>query len=116
MQILGIDIGSSSVKAAVLRDSDPVGEPQRFVYATRHDGAKVEVDAGELLATVHHAAKFVAAGQRIDAVALSVMSPAWVAMDSAGCAITPIITHQDRRSLQQARDIEARVGKERHLQ
>jgi xylulokinase len=37
-------------------------------------------------------------------------------MDAAGKAITPIVTHQDRRSIEIARALEARVGKERHLQ
>ena len=37
-------------------------------------------------------------------------------MDMAGKALTPIITHQDRRSVEIARDIEQRLGKRRHLQ
>jgi xylulokinase len=36
-------------------------------------------------------------------------------MDSNGKAITPIVIHQDRRSIQIARDLEKRVGKDRHL-
>jgi len=45
-----------------------------------------------------------------------VMAPAWVAMDRTGRAITPIVTHQDRRSLEVAQEIERRVGRRRHLQ
>ena len=116
MRILGIDIGSSSVKAVVLNDGRPMGQPLRMAYTTRHEGAKVEVDTDSLLPVVAKTASQVAAGSAIDAVALSVMSPAWVAMDSAGRAITPIVTHQDRRSIEQARQIEAKVGREQHLQ
>src|SRR5207244_1358903 len=47
--------------------------------------------------------------------ALSNMAPSWVAMDKRGRAITPIVTHQDRRSVDVARDLERRIGKARHL-
>src|SRR5256885_874522 len=53
--------------------------------------------------------------KRVDVVGLSVMSPSWVAMDKKGKALTPIITHQDRRSVEEAKAIEARVGKGRFL-
>jgi xylulokinase len=49
------------------------------------------------------------------AVGLITMAPAWLAMDERGGPITPLVTHQDRRSLKQARRIEAEVGRERHL-
>ena len=44
------------------------------------------------------------------------MAPSWVAMDKRGRAITPIVTHQDRRSVDVAREIEREIGKARHLQ
>ena len=43
------------------------------------------------------------------------MSPAWVAMDKHGRALTPFVTHQDRRSVDIAIDLENRIGKARHL-
>ena len=46
---------------------------------------------------------------------ISVMSPAWVAMDQRGKAITPIVTHQDRRSVKEAVEIEEALGKTHHL-
>ncbi|HTW94760.1 MAG TPA: FGGY family carbohydrate kinase [Tepidisphaeraceae bacterium] len=116
MSLLALDIGSSSIKAAILRGAELTAEPPRYFYATRHDGPRAEVDPDVLLATISQAARDTAAGSSIDAIALSVMSPAWVAMDSTGRAITPIVTHQDRRSVVQAKEIEAKVGKERHLQ
>ena len=50
-----------------------------------------------------------------DVLALSVMSPAWLAMDKTGKALTPIVTHQDRRSIAIAHEIESRIGKRQHL-
>ena len=43
------------------------------------------------------------------------MSPAWVAMDRRGRPLTAIFTHQDRRSLAEAMEIEKRIGMKRHL-
>jgi xylulokinase len=51
----------------------------------------------------------------VDAIALSVMSPAWVAMDAKGKPLTPLVTHQDRRSVEIAKELEERVGKDRYL-
>jgi xylulokinase len=43
------------------------------------------------------------------------MCPAWVAMDAKGKALTPIVTHQDRRSVAEAHELEQLHGKARHL-
>lgn len=116
MTFLSLDVGSSSVKAQVFVDGASVAEPVRQEYATRHDGVKAEVDAQALLAGVKTAiAKLGAQAAKAEMIGLAVMSPAWVAMDADGRAITPIVIHQDRRSVEIARDLERRVGKERHL-
>src|SRR2546423_14571489 len=113
---LGIDVGSSSVKTAVLRNGAVSGAIARAAFPTRFDGVRAEVEAGALLKAVRSAVRQVgSAARRVDCIALSVMSPSWVAMDKKGNALTPIVTHQDRRSVEIAREIESRVGKERHL-
>jgi len=116
MSFLALDLGSSSIKAQLFQNSSPLGKLSRAVYPTRHDGVKVEVDAEVLLRAL--AAAIADLGPRVkkvDTIGLSVMSPAWVAMDKRGRAVTPIVTHQDRRSLEEARELEARVGRARHL-
>ncbi|HEV7297975.1 MAG TPA: FGGY family carbohydrate kinase [Tepidisphaeraceae bacterium] len=116
MPILGLDIGSSSVKTAVLRETKIVGEVATQRFKTRYDGARSEVSPDEVLKAVRGAiGQLGAAVKKVDAVAISVMSPAWVAMDSRGKALTPLVTHQDRRSVAEAHAIEQRVGKARHL-
>src|ERR1700690_1428667 len=111
MNFLAIDVGSSSVKARLFRNGAPVGRLARIAYPTEHDGPCVQVAPNRLLAAV---AKAVAGVGRADLIGLSVMSPAWMAMDARGRALTPIVTHQDRRSLVQARELERRVGVARH--
>ena len=116
MNILGLDIGSSSVKAAMLRGDRPVGKIVHAPFPTRHQGVCVEVEPAKLLKALTGAIGDLGpAAKRADIIALSVMSPAWVAMNREGKPLTPIVTHQDRRSVEIALDIERRVGKERHL-
>ncbi len=117
MKMLGIDIGSSSVKAAVLVNAKVRGEVVRAEFDTRHIGVRVEVDAEGVLGAVKKAIGQVGSRAKdVDVVGLSVMSPSWVAMDKSGRALTPVITHQDRRSVAEAKEIEARVGKDRFLE
>jgi xylulokinase len=116
MQLLGIDIGSSSVKAGILRATRVVGKLIRESFPTHYDGIRAEVDANDVLRAVGSAIrKLGGAARRVDAIALSGMAPSWVAIDHDGRAITPIVTHQDRRSVEVARELERRVGKARHL-
>ncbi len=116
MTTLGIDIGSSSVKAGILRGTDVVGKVARRRFDTQYDGVRAEVKPQDILTAICRAvADLGAAARRADVIGLSVMSPAWVAMNKSGKPITPIVTHQDRRSVEVAREIERRVGKARHL-
>lgn len=114
--LLGLDIGSSSVIAGVLRGRRVLKESPRVFFPSRHDGPKVEVDPDELLRAVKKAITSLGPPARsVDAIVPAVMCPAWVAMDAKGRALTPIVTHQDRRSVAVAREIERRAGAKRHL-
>jgi len=116
MTLLALDIGSSSVKAAVLRGTRVSGRIARSAVPTRYDGPRAEVQPEHVLHAVARAIEPLgSAARRVDAVALSVMAPAWVAMDKRGKALTPIITHQDRRSVEVATGLEKAVGKARLL-
>src|SRR5688572_10240099 len=105
MNLLGIDVGSSSVKCAMVRDGRIRGHIARCAFKTCHAGDRVEIDADQIIAAVRKGIAQIPA-RNIDAVALSVMSPSWVAMDKRGDALTPVITHQDRRSVAEAHELE----------
>jgi xylulokinase len=114
--ILGIDIGSSSVIAGILRGERVLAEAPRAFFKSRCDGPKVEVEPAELLRALRTAvAGLGGRAQAVDAIHLAVMCPAWVALDRDGEALTPIVTHQDRRSVAEALALEARLGADRHL-
>ena len=115
MLMLGLDCGSSSIKAALLRNGRPTGAVGHASYPTKFDRIRAEIDPQAFLkalaGAIHDLGK---AAKSVDLIAMDVMSPSWVAMDAGGKPITPIVTHQDRRSLQVARELEARVGKSRY--
>lgn len=114
--LLGLDIGSSSVIAGILRGTKVVSEAPRAFFRSKCSGQRVEVDAEDLLAALKKAIEGLGdQAKKVDAVALAVMCPAWVAMDRNGRALTPLVTHQDRRSIEIAKQIEERFGKKRHL-
>ena len=116
MTILGFDCGSSSVKAAVLKGGRPAGKLVHGFYKTAFDGIRAEVDGNAVLRGLRQAIEQLGpAARKVDHIAMDAMSPSWVAMDAKGHPLTPIITHQDRRSVDVAHELERRVGKARHL-
>jgi len=116
MKLLALDVGSSSVKSAILKNGNIAGRIARAGYPTRREGVRVEVDPESILKAVRDViAQVGKAAKSVDAIGLTVMAPSWVAMDQEGGSLTPVITHQDRRSADVAREIEKRVGKQRHL-
>lgn len=114
--LLGLDVGSSSVSVGILRGTRVLAEAPRVFFPSRCDGPKVEVEPEDLLGAIRQAiAHLGPAAKQVDAIALAGMCPAWVALDKRGKALTPIVTHQDRRSVAEAHALEERIGAERHL-
>jgi xylulokinase len=108
-------VGSSSVKAAVLTDGTVTAGPVRHAYDTILDGVRVEIDPAAVWGGIVGAVKELAPGT-VDLIALTSLGPAFIAMDRAGEPLTPLVTHADRRSVAQARQIEREVGRNRLLE
>lgn len=120
MRVLGIDIGSSSVKTTILTGAAPPRRFGRAAFKTTYDVvdglARAEATLRDVDRAVRDAiADLGDAARTADRVAISAMSPSWLALDARGRGLTPVVTHQDRRSLAEARELERRVGRERHL-
>lgn len=116
MLVLGIDVGSSSVKAGVLRNRKLVGRVARVAFGTDYDGERAEVSADAILRAVARAVADVGAlAVKADVIAISAMAASWVAMDKRGRAITRVVTHQDRRSVGEAHQLLRTFGKQRLL-
>src|SRR5436190_21999081 len=103
MRVLAIDVGSSSVKVAVLRGTRVTGKSARVEFPTKFDEVRAEIEPRAIFRAIAKAISALGpAAKHVDAIAPAVLSPAWVAMDKRGHAITPIVTHQDRRSVAEA--------------
>src|SRR5213075_1758501 len=112
MKLLALDVGSSSVKSAILKNAKVAGKIARPTFETKRQGVRVEVNANDILKAIRSAISQVGKeAKSVDAIAFTAMAPSWVAMDHEGNALTPIITHQDRRSVDIARELEKRIGK-----
>jgi xylulokinase len=116
MNVLALDIGTSSVKAAVLdtETGRSVGELGRANYQLDTPTPEAaEVPAERLWEAVAAAARAaVRSGADVQAVGLSVLTPALVLLDKADKPVAPIWTHLDRRARQAARQVWADVGEE----
>ncbi|NEQ67520.1 MAG: hypothetical protein F6K21_18830 [Symploca sp. SIO2D2] len=114
--LLGIDIGSSSIICGILKGKTVIKESPRSFFRSKHSGNKVEVAPETVLKALAEAIKAIGEdSQKVDAIALATMCPAWCAMDKDGKALTPIVTHQDRRSVAEAHELEKKHGKAKHL-
>jgi xylulokinase len=116
MRVLALDVGSSSVKAAVLAGGRLVSPIVRRPVRTDYDPPRVEIPAEPLWRSTALAIRDLAAHLRgIDRIALDAMCPSCVLLDRRGTPLTPLITHQDRRSIAEAKRIEEAFGPEGHL-
>ncbi|HZU35540.1 MAG TPA: FGGY-family carbohydrate kinase [Gemmataceae bacterium] len=116
MRILALDVGTSSVKAAVLdvESATAVGPIARAAYeldSPSEDAA--EVPAPRVWHALTHAAR-AATSQTdgIEAIGLSCLTPALVLLDAADQPLAPVWTHLDRRARPAARQVWAAVGEE----
>ena len=116
MLILALDVGTSSVKAAVIdaASAQPVGPIGKSVYALEHptpDAA--EVPPERLWEAVAAAARqAVRRAPEPEVVGLSCLTPALILLDEADRPLGPIWTHLDRRARPAARQVWAAVGEE----
>jgi xylulokinase len=114
MAILGIDIGSSFVKAALLGKS-PIARVPCEIELPSADRA--ELDLRKVWSAILAAAKQCLrsySGERIDGIGLSCLTPALVLLGENDKPLGPAYTHLDRRSREQASRIWKEVGPEFH--
>ncbi len=116
MNLLALDVGSSSVKCAVLDQARavPVGRIEHAAYETDHpEPDAAEVPPERIWQAVVSAARAAAAGRSdLAGIGLSCMTPALVLLDDADRPLGPAWTHLDRRSRPAARDVWQRAGPE----
>src|SRR5262249_32935700 len=116
MHILALDVGTSSVKAAILdvATGAPISPIAHVSYPLDHptpDAA--EVPADRLWNTITAAARQASRGvDGAEGVGLSCLTPALALLDAADQPLAPVWTRLDRRSRPAARQVWAAVGEE----
>lgn len=117
MHILAFDVGTSSVKCAVLdvASATPKTKPAHVAYSLdRPTPDAAVVPADRLWDAVNRAAQTAIASSRdakVEGIGFSCMTPALVLLDEQFQPLTPIWTHFDRRSRPIARAIKADPAK-----
>ena len=110
MRALAIDIGSSTIKVALLHKRRIVSPVLSAPTPATYHGDRAEIDATQLLERLTHLVARLAAGKRrADCIAHCCLCPGLVGLDRQRRPVTPIITHQDRRSIPQARWLQTRL-------
>lgn len=120
MLILGFDIGTSSIKAAILdtATAEPAGAIARVGYDLDHPTPEAaEVPAERLWQALTEAGRRALAQDTVltsgvQAIGLSTLTPALVLLDQADQPLSPIWTHLDRRSRPIALHVWEDVGQE----
>ncbi len=114
--ILGVDLGTTSVKAVAFRHTgEAVAQCQAF-YAHRHpQPGWAEQDPRELAAGVWEAVRCAAQraaalGAAVEALSFSAMMHGVFAVSSDGAPLTPMMTWADTRSASQMEHIRSRLG------
>jgi xylulokinase len=103
---LGVDIGSSGIKAALVEENDVFNYSRRYPAAlmgTEQDPIAVEQTFIDLLQEIR--ANTGSAWSRLMGIAFSGHGPSLVLIDETGKAITPIITWQDTRARVEEEDL-----------
>ncbi|MFT3882533.1 MAG: FGGY-family carbohydrate kinase [Gemmatales bacterium] len=115
MHILAIDIGTSSVKAAVLKQASgqPVGPVAKAAYALLHTEPEMAaIDPEQLWQAMNSAVSQACQRQQVDGIGISSLTPCLVLLDQHDKPLLPFVTHLDRRARPTAKALDARLGTE----
>lgn len=115
MNVLAIDIGTSSVKAAVLDQvsGQPVGAVSKTHYALHQpDADTAAILPEELWSAISQAVLQAASGISVNGIGFSCLTPCLVLLDQRDQPVMPFVTHLDRRARPTAKMLDARWGTE----
>ncbi|HMP00932.1 MAG TPA: FGGY-family carbohydrate kinase [Gemmatales bacterium] len=113
MAVLALDVGTSVIKAAAIAPTtgELVGPLIREACPLENPGPdQAVVDPFRLWDALVKAASAAAAGHTIEGIGLATFTPGLILLDERDEPLTPIITHLDRRSQPEAREIERELG------
>jgi xylulokinase len=111
---VGIEIGTTSLKAVALNSRARVIREQTVRYPTRFAGMAAEQDATAWWRAACAALPSVAGGEEIAGVAVTCQAPTMVAVDANGDPLGKALTWIDRRAMTEAQEIGELLGESRN--
>ena len=117
--LMGVDIGTSSIKIAVIDQSANIVAQESSTYRLiTPDPVSVQIDTADLLNAFTHCvgALFTQHGvdpKRVAAIGISCLCPGLAAFDANGKVLVDPILYSDRRSTEEAELFREKVGTER---
>ncbi|GAA4066987.1 xylulokinase [Actinomadura miaoliensis] len=111
---VGVDIGTTGLKAVALDDRARVLRERTVRYPTRLAGMGAEQDAEAWWRAACEALPEVVGGAEVTAVAVTCQAPTMVAVDAHGDPVGPALTWIDRRAMAEAHEIGELLGTSRN--
>jgi len=100
--VLGIDIGTTAIKAVVLNEDGSLGPVASAQYSLHAgSGGRFEQDPEDLLTALTNAAREAFAGRDVKGIGLSTQAAALLLLDEHDAPIHPIISWMDHRATTQ---------------
>lgn len=111
--LIGLDIGTSSVKGVLMTDSGEIGKTAKksFDYERLENGI-VRIDADKFISACYSAIAELSEGKKISGICAASASGNLVVLDKDNKPITPIISWQDKRVTNEGTEILGEVDKD----
>jgi xylulokinase len=115
--LIGIDVGTTSVKAALFDDGGHILKGYGKTYAThRPRNGHVEQEPKDWVLLVEEAlTQFSESVSAVDGIGLCSQVNTHICVDADGCALMPAITWQDTRAADEAKALDAMISMEQKI-
>ncbi len=108
--LLGVDLGTSSVKAALYDVGGKLLAERSAVYPTRRDGSLEEQEPSDWVAAVGELVSALTEHQRPNAMAFTGQMSGMLLLDESGAPLLPFLPWSDRRAEGEAQELASRFG------
>ena len=113
MNFLGIDVGTTSMKAAVFSQAGEELSSATLDYTLRQDGNVVEFDTESYWHLLKQALEIVTKDVKVDAMSIDTQCETLILTDDDGNPVRDAIVWLDNRAEEQAKKIEAHFGEQK---
>ena len=113
MNLLGIDVGTTSLKAVLFDEKGKALAGTNIDYTLDTRGDFVEFDAAEYVRIAREAIREIEKTAKIDAISIDTQGETMILTDEKGKPVMPAIVWLDNRAAEEADEIRAHFGQKR---